>query len=155
MGNTIQLYGKWSNVMSASAVKDLQFLLCNSLTTMDALSRSPGFWDKTFESLQSHFWWLLTRLIDSDAIRGTSSPGTMALGLDKEACYGPNVLLLYLLATGFHNTVRTVATGCVVDTLIDIVSRTTVTPHWYSDKWDPPNRQKCCISIFSPLSLFQ
>lgn len=52
----------------------------------------------------------------------------MALGLDKEACYGPNVLLLYLLATGFHNTVRTVATGYVVDTLIDIVSRTTVTP---------------------------
>lgn len=130
MGNTIQLYCKWSDVMSTSAVKDLEFLLCNSLTMVDALSRSPGFWDKTLvcESLQSHFWWLLTRLIDSDAIRGTSSPGTIVLGLDEEALYGPNVLLLYLLTPGFQNTVRTVATGCVVDTFRDIDSRTTVTP---------------------------
>lgn len=78
----------------------------------------------------------------------------MALGLDKEAWYGPNVLLLYLLTPGFQNTVRTVATGCVVDTLIDIVARTTVTPIDILISGTYPT-DRSVASAYFPLSLFQ
>lgn len=108
---------------------------------MDALSQSPGARDKTLvcESLQSHFWWLLTRVIDSDAIRGTSSPGTMVVGLDKNT-----------VDTGVPEHCQDWSNWLCSRHFQRYCFQDNSYPHWYSDKLDLSIRQKRCVSIFPP-----
>lgn len=123
---------KERNVTSTSVVKDLEFLLCNSLKTTDTFSRSSGFWDlRLFEFRQSPLmafntvYWDWPRLVQSSC---------------SCTCWHWE----------FQSTVGTrwaVAAGCVINTLIDIVSRTTVTS---IDILICGIHQKHCVSIFPP-----